>query len=313
MNRPASTPVDLAPPVVELLASFQSRTPVRAGSLIITIFGDAIVPRGGSVWLGSLIRLLADFGVNERQARTSVYRLVQDDWLEATPIGRRSYYRITDSGRVRFEEATRRIYGGPLDDWDGTFVQVVLPRADRGPSRDQLKRELGWLGFGALAAHIAIHPRPDRDALARLLTAHELANDACVMESRPSPGTPSSAISGLVESAWNLDELADGYRAFLFTLSPLFNALHESTEPDWSPRAALIGRLLLIHEYRRIILRAPELPTALLPPDWIGHRAYAASRAAYRLLRRAAERALDDLEREDGALPTARGLAARFA
>ena len=35
------------------------REPSRTGSIVITLFGDAIVPRGGSVWLGTL---LAFFG-----------------------------------------------------------------------------------------------------------------------------------------------------------------------------------------------------------------------------------------------------------
>ena len=61
-----------------LVAEFRSRTTLRAGSLITTVFGDAIAPRGGTVWLGSLIAVMGEFGVNERLVRTSVFRLVQD-------------------------------------------------------------------------------------------------------------------------------------------------------------------------------------------------------------------------------------------
>ncbi|SVB24398.1 uncharacterized protein METZ01_LOCUS177252, partial [marine metagenome] len=75
-----------------LVAEFRSRPTIRAGSLIITMFGDAIAPRGGTAWVGSLIRAVADLGINERLVRTSVFRLSRDDWLEATQIGRRSYY-----------------------------------------------------------------------------------------------------------------------------------------------------------------------------------------------------------------------------
>ena len=42
-----------------LVAEFRSRTTLRAGSLITTVFGDAIAPRGGTVWLGSLMALRA--------------------------------------------------------------------------------------------------------------------------------------------------------------------------------------------------------------------------------------------------------------
>ena len=59
-----------------LLTSFERRRPMRAGSLIVTIYGDAIVPRGGSLWLGSLLDMMAGFGVDPGLVRTAVSRLV---------------------------------------------------------------------------------------------------------------------------------------------------------------------------------------------------------------------------------------------
>ena len=40
----------------------------KAKSLIVTCFGDAVLPHGGICWLGSLIRLLSPFGLGERLA-----------------------------------------------------------------------------------------------------------------------------------------------------------------------------------------------------------------------------------------------------
>ncbi|MGA4495893.1 hypothetical protein ACPA0G_18185, partial [Vreelandella venusta] len=34
--------------VATLIDGFQKRRPIRAGSLIITVYGDSIVPRGGT-------------------------------------------------------------------------------------------------------------------------------------------------------------------------------------------------------------------------------------------------------------------------
>ncbi|HTL93821.1 MAG TPA: hypothetical protein VL176_15820, partial [Steroidobacteraceae bacterium] len=94
-----------------LLQHFQAQRPLRAGSLLISIFGDAIAPRGGAVTLGSLIRLAAPFGLAERAVRTAVARLARDGWLASRRAGRRSEYRLTRSGAERFAEATQRIYG----------------------------------------------------------------------------------------------------------------------------------------------------------------------------------------------------------
>ena len=92
----------------KLVAEFASRRTLRTGSLITTVFGDSIAPRGGTVWLGSLITAMSEFGISERLVRTSVFRLVQDGWLQATQIGRRSYYSLTDEGRERFAQASKR-------------------------------------------------------------------------------------------------------------------------------------------------------------------------------------------------------------
>ena len=83
----------------QIVKEFRSRPTLRAGSLITTVFGDSIAPRGGTVWLGSLIRAMAEFGVSERLVRTSVFRLVKDGWLQSSQVGRRSFYSLTNEGR----------------------------------------------------------------------------------------------------------------------------------------------------------------------------------------------------------------------
>jgi len=98
---------------------FQDQHPTRANSLIITVYGDFIAPHGGTVWLGSFIKLVQPLGLNERMVRTSVYRLSQEKWLVSEQLGRKSYYSLTTSGRRRFEHAYRRIYFAPQDTWTG--------------------------------------------------------------------------------------------------------------------------------------------------------------------------------------------------
>ena len=94
-----------------LRGRFRRQRPLRSGSLLMTILGDAIAPRGGRVTLGSLIRLAAPLGLPERLVRTSVARLAQDGWLAARRSGRTSEYKLSARGRRRFAAATRRIYG----------------------------------------------------------------------------------------------------------------------------------------------------------------------------------------------------------
>src|ERR1700683_2313829 len=111
----------------ELVARFRRQQPLRAGSLIVTLFGDSILPRGGAVTLGSLIALAAPFGLNERLVRTATARLAKEGWLEGHRAGKRSEYHLSHDGRERFAEATRRIYSAPDGLWWGRWSVVVLP------------------------------------------------------------------------------------------------------------------------------------------------------------------------------------------
>ena len=55
--------------------------PSRTWSLIITLYGDAIVPRGGSVWLGTLLEFFRVLEIGDGVVRTAMSRLAADGWL----------------------------------------------------------------------------------------------------------------------------------------------------------------------------------------------------------------------------------------
>ena len=75
---------------------------------------------------------------------------------------------------------------------------------------------------------------------------------------------------------------------------------------------ALPLRLMLVHEWRRIVLRDPGLPPDLLPPDWPGHAARRHAAGLYRRLLPPSEAWLDREGRcEAGPLPPA-ALEGRF-
>ncbi len=66
-------------------------------------------------------------------------------------------------------------------------------------------------------------------------------------------------------------------------------------------------RVLLIHDYRRLLLRDPELPEVLLPSDWPGQTARLSCRELYRRLAEPSEWHLDTHMRlADGVMPERR-------
>src|ERR1700681_3106881 len=84
----AAATATAAAAAAELVARSRRQRPLRGGSLIVTLFGDSIMPRGGAVALGSLIALAAPFGLNERLVRTADARLAKDGWLEGRRAGK---------------------------------------------------------------------------------------------------------------------------------------------------------------------------------------------------------------------------------
>ncbi len=150
-------PDRLARATQSLLARFHRQRPVRSGSLLITVLGDSIAPRGGVVTLGSLIRLAEPLGLPDRHVRTSVGRLAQEGWLSSSREGRQSEYSLTEHGKSRFAEATSRIYREAPQSWDGNWTLVLLPPS--GSSAQKAAREeMLWLGFGQVRAGVLAHP-----------------------------------------------------------------------------------------------------------------------------------------------------------
>ena len=284
-----------------LLDEFRSRPTMRAGSLIITVFGDAVLPRGGTVWIGSLIRVLGDFGVSERLVRTSVFRLTRDNWLYVNQVGRRSYYSLTKEGVRRFEQATQRIYGEPRQSWSGDWCLVLLADLDAG-QKETVRKELGWLGFGAISTNVLAHPSPAMSELEQTLKQIGIERDLVVMRGRTLGKNQDDAMRALVHKSWNLDEIDRHYEDFNTQLRPVFRAVEKFRNCD--DRTAFQIRTLMIQEYRRILLRDPLLPAEMLPAGWHGTAAYQLCRNLYRLIYSQADNFMTgEFETADGPLP----------
>ena len=283
----------------KLVEEFRSRPTLRAGSLITTVFGDAIAPRGGTVWLGSLIRVMADFGISERLVRTSVFRLAKDGWLQSRQVGRRSYYSLTDEGRERFALATHRIYGEPVEDWDGKWCLLLLSGLDT-QTKDVVRKECGWLGFGPLSANVLAHPTPDIADLDVTVRRLGVAETLVVMRGQTIRGD--GAMRQLARNSWNLDDIDQRYAEFVQRYRPVYKALSGKIKLD--DKSAFLIRTLLIQEYRKVLLRDPLLPTDLLPAGWHGAAAYQLCRNLYRAVHTRADAYLDEvMVTAEGPLP----------
>jgi phenylacetic acid degradation operon negative regulatory protein len=283
-----------------LVARFRRQRPLRGGSLLVTILGDAIAPRGGTIALSSLIKLAMPFGLTERLVRTSIGRLANEKWVSFERSGRASFYSLTSQGRVRFAEATQRIYGAPPQDWDGLWTMVIVPPTLK-TQRDDLRDELLWLGFGQITPGVFAHPTYKESAINVRLDELQSAGQLVVMQgSILSP----AASANLVAMGWDLDDLARRYKRFIEMFSPVAAALNDASDASIAGDVAFLLRTLLLHEYRKTHLRDPLLPAALLPADWAGTDAQKLCRDLYAKVFPASEQYLSaSVQTQAGALP----------
>lgn len=260
-------------PILTLTASL----PITAGSFIVTVYGDVVVPRGEVLWIGSLIDICARIGISENLVRTAVSRLVAAGRLEGERVGRRSFYRLAPAARAEFTDAARLLYARPRP--SGEWLVMLAPETSEDLARRHRMARLG----GDLWICPARDDLPDTGGV--VLRA-----------------VPVGGLDRLPDLArfWDLDTLAGGYRAVLDRFGPLADG------PALSPDDALIARLLLVHLYRGVLLRDPGLPPQALPPDWPGTQAQALFRSLYLALTPLAETHIARvMEGEDGPLPQA--------
>ncbi|EMI3145555.1 phenylacetic acid degradation operon negative regulatory protein PaaX [Acinetobacter baumannii] len=254
--------------IQQIIDSVVKNETLSGTSLISTIFGDSVLHRGGNISLASLIQLLELFGFNYRAVRTSVFRLVKNDWLCSDKIGRTSFYRITDSSRSTYLQAEQRIYNDQMKEWDHYWDLILMSSLDT-ENKALLKKELEWLGFANISTNLMAYPGCNRIELQRLLVDLNMSEQVVVFKAETLQLFNNSVdtIGRMLRTNWPIDELRQRYLQFLDIFREIGVLLMQENE-QLEPVQAFQIRTLLIHYYRRILLKDPALPLELLPTDW---------------------------------------------
>ncbi|HFG6967385.1 TPA: phenylacetic acid degradation operon negative regulatory protein PaaX [Acinetobacter baumannii] len=254
--------------IQQVIDSVVKNETLSGTSLISTIFGDSVLHRGGNISLASLIQLLELFGFNDRAVRTSVFRLVKNDWLCSDKIGRTSFYRITDSSRSTYLQAEQRIYNDQMKEWDHYWDLILMSSLDT-ENKALLKKELEWLGFANISTNLMAYPGCNRIELQRLLVDLNMSEQVVVFKAETLQLFNNSVdtIGRMLRTNWPIDELRQRYLQFLDIFREISVLLMQENE-QLEPVQAFQIRTLLIHYYRRILLKDPALPLELLPTDW---------------------------------------------
>lgn len=236
-----------------------------ARSLLTTLLGEFVLPRGQPVWTSVLMDALSAFDVEEKAARQALARTAAEGWLVSERVGRRVRWSLTPPGRRLLTEGAHRIYdfGSTIPSWDGRWLMVLVsvPETKRD-LRHRLRTRLTWAGFGSPEAGVWITPDTGREAEAlSVLKELELAGGA--MSFTASYGAVGNEAT-MMARAWDLSELKERYEEFIDEFTGL--------NPVGGP-AVLQAQTRLVHEWRRFPFLDPQLPHELLPANWSGVKA----------------------------------------
>ncbi|MDF2990348.1 MAG: phenylacetic acid-responsive transcriptional repressor [Microbacterium sp.] len=234
---------------------------MRPRSLVFTLFGDYFRYCGeGEVPLRGLSDVLQLFGVEPATTRVVMSRLRAEGWFETRRDGRLTTYVLSPKAWHLLDEGRERIFRHVSGEWGGEWTLIATRAGDRS-ARDEVRKQLTWLGFGQLQPAIWVAPG-DRLAAARdLMDAGGVGSDVFLSRSGDLDRDRSIASRG-----WDLDALDAQYRAFV--------ERHDLTAPPATDEDALVARVRLTDDYRRFPFTDPDLPAVLLPSDWSAPRAH---------------------------------------
>ncbi|MDJ0822769.1 MAG: PaaX family transcriptional regulator C-terminal domain-containing protein [Paracoccaceae bacterium] len=257
-------------PLAPLIQTLHADGRLRVWSLVITVFGDSVLHRGGQIAAVRLSRLLGRIGVENGAMRTALSRLARDGWVVGTRDGRTSRYGLTPQGLAQFGPATARIYAapraGPVQRWTFHTDPNIVGLAVAG----------GWLNPGQ-------------------------------------PGVEGFSVVGRLGP----DSRAEVWQGIdpehKTALTRLASDLTALASDNMDTLTALAARTLLIHRWRRLVLRWPEVPVELMPEGFHPADLHRAVADTYARLSPTAEAWLDADMRDMPAMPPAdAGFANRF-
>lgn len=276
-----------------------------ANSLILTIFGDSISARDGVIWLGSLIKLVARLGINQRLVRTSVFRLTENKILQSQQIGRRSFYSLADRGFRQFSSAAERIYRYHEQEWDGEWRLVFTTFKNiAAEDKERFQRELLWLGFNRLSAGVYAHPLANLDDVRTIIEEMAISENVAMMQANTIDDYPRKVSANLVEHCFNFEAIKVEYQEFIEFFEDILSAAEVAKEADKDAELCFLLRTILTHKFRHLLLHEPELPPELVPADCLSHQTREITERLYKLITAKAEEHFANVaEGQSGSLP----------
>lgn len=201
-------------------------------------------------------QLLRD--INYRTIKRALYRLTAGGLITRSPKRSSLELAITKVGKKRIEEIIPTYH--EHRPWDGVLylVSYDIP-TPANTSRDLLRSYLRSIGCGLLQESLWLAPYNPGQLLEEYSQEHRIPGTILVSRLGHDGSVGQEKLDALLTRVYHLDDLAKRYRQFIVTYESM-------TTP--------VSALRLSLDYFAILKDDPQLPFALLPPDFPAAAAY---------------------------------------
>jgi phenylacetic acid degradation operon negative regulatory protein len=252
---------------------------MKPRALILDLFGDYLRYAGAEVRASDLVALLGVFGVEPAAVRMTLSRLRREHWFTTRRAGREVTYALSPHMLGVLQDGRERIFADYDEPWDLCWTTVVQQSVKNDRLvRDQLRRQLTWLGFGSLSPSTWLTPRDRRVAFESVRSEFPDVHFT-MLRSR---SEDLEVDRDIVARCWDVADMNRRYEDFLSENAPLA----EATGVEGAD--ALRARTAIIAAYRHFPFLDPWLPKELRPDGWLGTDANVLFRTVHRDLGAAA-------------------------
>jgi len=222
----------------QAISTLSGLGPLRVWSLLVTVFGD-LAP-DGSLDGPTLSSVMDGIGIRAEATRVALHRLRADGWITSHKQGRISAHSLTPKGQQDSLAARPRIYGRPDAEQAGAKL-VLMP--DSAPVLDPAD-------FAPVAPQLYL-----------CATDTTCPDDAMILDPDRFPAWLGHRIEPTA--------LRQGYAALHSALNAI--AADADRLRDLDARDTAVLRVMIVHTWRRLVLKHPALPRDAHSHDWKGH------------------------------------------
>lgn len=222
----------------QLVAIFNHGQTPRVWSFLVTVFGELTQGQDVQISGAMLSTICAEIGIKPEAMRVALHRLRKNGWINSQKSGRTSDYFLTSHGLEETLKARPIIYAAAPPS-DQTWLCIC---------NNGLQKPDGVVSIGAQSFITSTRPTDPG------LFIVDLNRDDILPD-------------------WMLEKICD--QESLTEAASLANKLRDligvlNSNVSLTPLQTAVLRILIVHSWRRIVLKVPALPDYIFGPNWAG-------------------------------------------